>query len=402
MVFQGNFAQLAAKMRAAARSSARPGISTTTSRPAAAAVSRTGTGSSRSSSGSKPRMPSSLTPSARSGSSTSGTSPSAVDLPSIRSNSKEILDVYLKGAVRETTKKSYDYYWKRYKKFCSQTELLISKAESIGLFLVHLAESSKGNSSSLIAKHAIKFHLKLMSPFKKAATDNYFISRISKSIKKKFKRPVKKAKRFTSELTTKLILQLLSSGSFKDERTAIFVLMQFCFFARYEEVAKLTKDCVHVIPPGHVMITFPSAKNYENWDAQTSWVSGNEGGAVDPVKLIKDYMTKLSGNIKWLFPNFRRGRKNTISFIDSPVSYDNMLKLLREGLERIGVKGKEYSLHGLRTGATSEAANSSKKVDKKDLKRHGRWKSDGMVDHYHQLSLDKKLAPSRSLGLYDS
>ena len=403
MVFQGNFAELAAKMRAAARSSARPSISTTTSWPAAAVpVSRMGTETSRRSSGSKPWMPSSLASSARSGSISSGTSLSAVDLPSIRSNSKEILDVYLKGAVRETTKKSYDYYWKRYKKFCSQTELLISKAESIGLFLVHLAESSKGNSSSLIAKHAIKFHLKLMSPFKKAATDNYFISRISKSIKKKFKRPVKKAKRFTSELTSKLVLQLLSSGSFKDERTAIFVLMQFCFFARYEEVAKLTKECVHVIPPSHVKITFPSAKNFDSWDAQTSWVSGNQGGAVDPVKLIKVYMDKLPVNVVWLFPNFRKGRKNTITFIDSPVSYDNMLKLLRDGLERIGLKGKDYSLHGLRTGATSEAANSAKKVDKKDLKRHGRWKSDGMVDHYHQLSLDKKLAPSRALGLYDS
>ena len=159
MVFQGNFAELAAKMRAAARSSARPSISTTTSWPAAAVpVSMMGTETSRRSSGSKPWMPSSLASSARSGSISSGTSLSAVDLPSIRSNSKEILDVYLKGAVRESTKKSYDYYWKRYKKFCSQTELLISKAESIGLFLVHLAESSKGNSRSLIAKHAF-FHL---------------------------------------------------------------------------------------------------------------------------------------------------------------------------------------------------------------------------------------------------
>lgn len=402
MVFKGNFAELAAKRRAAARSSARPGAGVPTpSRPPAAPVSRTGAGSS-SSSVSRPGGSSSSATSAGPGSSTSVTSPSAVDLTSIRSHSKEILDGYLKGAVRETTKKSYDQYWKRFLKFCSQTDLLISKAESIGLFLVHLAESSKGNSTSLIAKHAIKFHLKLLSPFKKAATDNYFISRISTAIKKKFRKPVKKAKRFTSELTSKLILELLSSGSFKDERTAIFILMQFCFFARYEEIAKLTKDCVHVIPPSYVKITFPSAKNYDSWDAQTSWVSGNEGGAVDPVKLIKAYINKLPEHVVWLFPNFRLGRKKSITFIDSPVSYDNMLKLLRGGLERIGVNSKEYSLHGLRTGATSEAANSKKNVDKKDLKRHGRWKSDGMVDHYHQLSLNKKLAPSRSLNLYDS
>ena len=48
-----------------------------------------------------------------------------------------------------------------------------------------------------------------------------------------------------------------------------------------------------------------------------------------------------------------------------------------------GIDGSEYSLHGIRTGATSEAVNSPKKVERTDLKRHGRWKTDSMVDYYH-------------------
>ena len=50
-----------------------------------------------------------------------------------------------------------------------------------------------------------------------------------------------------------------------------------------------------------------------------------------------------------------------------------MLKLFREALDAIGLVGKDYSLHSVRTGALSEAAN-SEDVDKDDLRRHGRWK----------------------------
>ena len=152
----------------------------------------------------------------------------------------------------------------------------------------------------------------------------------------------------------------------------------------------------------HIKIIFPSAKNYDSWDAKTSWVSGNQGGKVDPVKLVQSYLEKIPDKVTWLFPNFRLGKKKSISFINTPISYDNMLKLLRSGLDRIGVDGSEYSLHGIRTGATSEAVNSAKKVERNDLKRHARWKTDGMVDYYHQLSMKKKLAPSRALKLFDS
>ena len=115
-------------------------------------------------------------------------------------------------------------------------------------------------------------------------------------------------------MVTKLVLNLLSSGDFKDERTAIFVLLQFCFFARFEEMSKLTKECVHVIAPSHIKIIFPSAKNYNSWDAKTSWVSGNQGGKVDPVKLVRTYLEKILDNVSWLFPNFRLGKKKSYHF----------------------------------------------------------------------------------------
>ena len=311
MVFKGNISDLAAKMRAAARSGPSYGIPPTWSRPTAAPGSRTVTRREAASS-SRPSLSSS------SSSRLHSVTTSAVILSAIKENSSQILKGYLEGAVRESSKKSYSYYWARFRKFCEHVELSIHNSKAIGLFLVHFAESTNSKAGALQAKHAIKFNLKLLSPFKKSP----FISRISTSIKKKFGRPVKKAKVFTSDLVSKLVLNLLSTGDFKDERSAIFVLLQFCFFARFEEMSKLTKECVHVIAPSHIKIIFPSAKNYDSWDAKTSWVSGNQGGKVDPVKLVPSYLEKIPDNVTWLFPNFRLGKKKSISCINTPITYD--------------------------------------------------------------------------------
>lgn len=320
---------------------------------------------------------------------------------SLKPDSKKKLSVYLEDAVRDSTKKTYSSYWIRYKKFCKEEDLSIRAPESIGLYLINLAERTGSKSGALTAKHSIKYFLKITYPFKKAATDNYFVSRISKSITKKFGKPVKKAKRIPSQLVKKMVLKLLSSGSFKDERTAVFILMQFCFFARYEEIARLEKSHVK-ISEGHLEVYFPSAKNYDKWDAKKSWIASNDGGAIDPVKIVKLYIAKLPENQTWLFANFRlQGKFKKISFIDKPLSYGNCLKLLREALDSIGEAGKSFSLHGLRTGSLSEAANSSRKVCRDSLKRHGRWKAVEMVDSYHELSMENKLGPSKTLGIYD-
>ena len=115
--------------------------------------------------------------------------------------------------------------------------------------------------------------------------------------------------------------------------------------------------------------------------------------------LIESYIAKLDVST-WLFPNFRISKNQSIFCFQTRVSYNNMLSLLRSSLKMLGLDGKLYSLHSPRTGALSEAAN-AKDVDKDDLQRHVIWKSAGMVNYYHQLSLEKKLSSSKALNLYN-
>ena len=92
---------------------------------------------------------------------------------------------YLEGAIRDSSRKTYASYWRRYLEFCKKGCHNIRLEESIGL--------------------------KLKFPFKKAGTDTYFVSRIVKAISKRWGRPVKKAKRISSEMVAKMIPKIWST-----------------------------------------------------------------------------------------------------------------------------------------------------------------------------------------------
>ena len=313
---------------------------------------------------------------------------------------KALIPSYLEDTVRESTKRSYGGYWTRYKNYCAENNIILTKPESISMFLINLSESTKGNSAPLLAKNSIKYHLKLLYPFKRCATDTWFVSSILKTAKKKFGKPVKKAKPFNSDIVLKLISYWQNTGSFKDERSSVFILMQFLLFARYEETANLKKENVKLLESGDLEVLFEQAKNFSVWNSKTSCLAKGSSSTFDPVQLVQSYMSKLDNSSDWLFPNFRKGKVGSVVFLDSPVSYDNMLKLLRDGLEKIGLEGQDYTLHSPRVGAVSEAVNSGN-CDREIIQRHVRWASPEMVGRYHKLSLSSRLQPSLALNIYN-
>ena len=66
-------------------------------------------------------------------------------------------------------------------------------------------------------------------------------------------------------------------------------------------------------------------------------------------------------------------------------------------LESIGLDRKRFSLHSLRSGGASAAANAG--VPDRHFKRHGRWRSESAKDGYVQDKLEERLSVSKSLGL---
>ena len=133
-------------------------------------------------------------------------------------------------------------------------------------------------------------------------------------------------------------------------------------------------------------------------------IAKNKEGEVDVVEFIREYISNFdddnfilaSTRVEWKRTGEFRTKK--LKFLDHPISYNAALGQFREALDEIGMEGKQFGLHSMRTGAVSEAANSGN-CDLKDIRRHGRWKSGTMPSYYRKLDLKNKLKASEALKI---
>ena len=308
---------------------------------------------------------------------------------------------YLSISVRDSTRNTYSRHWKNFIEYCgSQNFSLSSKA--VSAYLIHLAERSEGKASSLIARSAIKYFFKINNPAKKCPTDTWLVSRISASIKKKFGKPVKKAKCLEAPVVKCLVLKLLSGNNptLKDLRFAAFLLLMYFIFGRYDDIKNLKISELMFLDSGDLKVKVSNAKNFENWDAQNSSIADNPGSKVNTVSIVKDYCKSLAlhgHSDGLLFPSFRHTKKGLV-MLKHPLSYDAALKEFRSILSSCGYDAKLYSLHSPKNGAVSRAANSGV-CSNEQLKRHGRWKGSSMPDYYSKQSLKNKLHVSKVLKI---
>ena len=141
-----------------------------------------------------------------------------------------------------------------------------------------------------------------------------------------------------------------------------------------------------------------TAKNYESYEAMTSYMVGNPDGLVFCVGIVKKYLAVRGGSPQdFFFCNFRVNQ-GKIVMLDTVISYDNCLKLFRMALNKVDLPGYDFTLHSVKTGAFSEARNSGK-VSLSVLERHVRWVARKMVDRYFSRSLEVNLQATRALRI---
>ena len=154
--------------------------------------------------------------------------------------------------MKLSSRKTYTFYLRRFEAFCAEKKFKFNSAEAIPFFLIELADSTN-SKASLSAKTALKYFLEVTNHYEKCSSDSYLVGRVAKSISKK-------AKSISSKEIRDIVELLLKMGGFKNERTAIFFLLQFLLMARFEEVANLRKENVVVIDSGDMEVKILEAK----------------------------------------------------------------------------------------------------------------------------------------------
>ena len=184
-------------------------------------------------------------------------------------------------------------------------------------------------------------------------------------------------------------------------RTAAFLLLQYNLMGRFTDIQRLRCGELSFLDGGHLKVHVVTSKNYEAYDAMTSFIVANPNARVYSVDIIRRYLEARNGEPEdFLFSNFRILHHGTrrIKFLNKVLSYDTVLKCMRGLMDRVGVAGSTYTLHSVKSGSFSEAYNSGL-VDVNLLQKHARWVSRSMMDRYHKRSLEACLAPTLALGI---
>ena len=79
------------------------------------------------------------------------------------------------------------------------------------------------------------------------------------------------------------------------------------------------------------------------------------------------------------------------------LSYTRLRELLLSKISQLGYDPTLFSMHSLRAGGATAAANAG--VEDRLFKRHGRWKSETAKDGYVKDSVERRLEVSKQLGI---
>jgi hypothetical protein len=165
-----------------------------------------------------------------------------------------------------------------------------------------------------------------------------------------------------------------------DECVTIMIMTMFSLMARYEEVSKLTSDCVKFLDSGDIEVTFPSAKNYNFSNSKKSFLAFCPNASYNVAQIFKDYVSSLL--------------PGAVLF---PLSYSSALSKVRNLLSRAQISLDIcFSLHSFRVGDVSEAVNCGL-ISDSDVQRHARWNSIEMLYRYRCQTLESQLKASRIL-----
>ena len=175
-------------------------------------------------------------------------------------------------------------------------------------------------------------------------------------------------------------------------------LLGFAGFFRYNEFAKL-KECDIRFFAKHIEIFLESSKTDQYRDGSVVVIARMDTEYC-PVAMLERYMRLASISVKkasdkFLFRRFVNSKNGQKLCDSADLNYTRARELVLAMLESIGLDRKQFSLHSLRSGGASAAANAG--VPDRCFNRHGRWLSESAKDGYNiQDKLEDRLSVSKN------
>ena len=329
----------------------------------------------------------------------------ALEETSIWTRAESLVDTELKG-LREklfqdvfkskadgTSVKYYNSFcqWKTFasdKKFC----ILPASVLDFALYLTHLAET-RGNLSCITsAVYGVNWAHDLADL--KSPTGSKFIVNLLSAYKRRFAKKVSRKEPINSGILVQVASEHRNSDDLLVVRDITMALLLYAGFLRFSEVQNLLCSDIAIFE-SHAQLILRKSKTDQYREGNKIIVS-RTGSVACPVKWLERYIC-LSGitldSSDYLFRQigFRKGKKWLVG--DKSVSYSAARSSI---LGRLELPVQEFGLHSFRSGGATAAITSG--VSLRQVKLHGRWKSDAVFAYIKSSSKDRQEV-SRKLGI---
>ena len=299
----------------------------------------------------------------------------------------------------DSTTSKYLYAFQRWKKWAQNHHLapiFPVREVHFALYLQHLRETVQSKSTVEVALNAISWVHQLagIPPI----SESPFVQVTLSGLQHILAKPKVRKEPITASMLSSLVTSLGSSPKLSEVRLAAIALLGFSAFLRYNELAMLR--CCDIKFSATCMTVYIKSSKTDQYRQGDSVMIARTGSPTCPVVMLERYfsMAKLSPTSHLhLFRGIIHTKRGERLRPSGSISYTRMRELFLEKLTKLGFNAKVFSLHSLRSGGASTAANAG--VPDRLFKRHGRWKSESAKDGYVKDSVASLLSVSKSLDL---
>lgn len=283
----------------------------------------------------------------------------------------------------ETTTKTYDTYKDQYNTWCEVNEARLTSPVSVARFLVYLSENNKKASTVNLALSAVCDSLKYTTS--ERISLDVLVKDVRAAINRGAKEDVKKAIPLTTAILEKIFQE--SDNTFQGCRDRCYVALSFFGELRASDAANLlAKNASIQVYQGEEVLILRLVRSKTDQAAEgAKVVIASLPVGFCPVKAYKAYIQVRDQDCITLFHQAKKPEAL------KPTSFSTIVKNL---IEKAGIDPQGFSSHSGRRGGATAAFNAG--VNREDIKRHGRWKSDA-VDEYIEVDMDRAVEVTKTM-----
>ena len=321
-----------------------------------------------------------------------------IEDPTLKSLALKLPDTVLKGRADSTTTK-YLYAYGRWRRWADEhnvpTGLPVSEIYLV-LYLQYLGDTQGSRSAVETAVNCIAWAHEMAGYPPISGVP--IVAATLKGLQRLLAKPTTKKEPITPVMLQAIVSSLAKPPSLSEVRLAAVALLAYAAFLRYEELAKL-RCCDVNFYPDCLTVCITSSKTDQYREGAKLTVA-RMGLATCPVAMLEKYFAlaelEYSSQEKLFRANMvtKAGERLRQS---GSISYSRLRELLLNKLQDLGYDKWSFSLHSLRAGGATAAANSG--VNERLFKRHGRWRSESAKDGYVKDSLEARLSVTKNIGL---